>query len=206
MRTRGQSKPSFTLVEMLVVIAILGLLAALLMPVISRAKIAARNIQCVSQLRQLGLALRLYADNYDATLPIAASIPTIPPNTNEVRSRICDVLGPYLGKTAGATNSSPVFRCPADNEGFFETEGSSYRWNALLDGQRWDQSVSRGGVSVGGPNGGYNIHTTSQFALIPMLFDFDDFHPRPPQTGRNAVYGDDHVDKFAMPLTIFQTQ
>jgi hypothetical protein len=35
-----------------------------------------------------------------------------------------------------------------------------------------------------------------------MLVDFDEFHPRPPQIGRNAVYGDDHADKFVAPLPV----
>jgi prepilin-type N-terminal cleavage/methylation domain-containing protein len=201
--SRWQSRPGFTLIELLVVIAIIGLLAALLMPVLSRAKIKARNIVCISQLRQLGLAVRLYAGDNKDTLPIAEPIPTIQANTNKFRPRICDVLGPYLGKAAGATNSALVFRCPADDEGYFETEGSSYWWNGSLGGQRLDKSESNGQGGFGTSRGGsYHWSATTEFALIPMLIDFDDFHPRPPQTGRNAVYGDDHADKLAVPLPV----
>ncbi len=204
-RRRSLARRAFTLIEMLVIIAIIGLLSALLMPVLSRAKRSARNIVCISQLRQLGLAVRLYAGDYKETLPIAEPIPTIPANTNKIRPRICDVLGPYVGKAAGATNNPLVFRCPEDNGDFFEMEGSSYRWNATLNGKPLDKSIgdtgSQGGP--GGPSGSggfYRWSATTEFALIPMLVDFDDFHPRPPQTGRNAVYGDDHADKFAVPL------
>ena len=198
---RCQSKPGFTLIELLVVIAIIGLLAALLMPAFSRAKTKARNIVCISQLRQLGLAVRLYAGDHNDMLPIAEPIPTIQANTNIFRPRICDVLGPYVGKAAGATNSPLVFRCPADDEGFFETEGSSYWWNGGLNGKGLDKSESHGQGGFGIPKWrDYHWSATTEFALIPMLIDFDDFHPRPPQTGRNAVYGDDHADKFAVPL------
>ena len=201
------SKAGFTLTELLVVIAIIGLLAALLMPVLSRAKISARNIQCISQLRQLGLAVRLYAGDNNDTLPIAESIPSIPSNTNQLEPRICDVLGRYLGKAAGATNGALVLRCPSDNDAFFESEGSSYWWNSDLNGKSIDKSVAEGKGNFGSSkDGSHSWSATLEFAQIPLLVDFDDFHPRPPQTGRNAVYGDNHADKFAVPLPTIQMQ
>jgi prepilin-type N-terminal cleavage/methylation domain-containing protein len=55
----------FTLVELLVVIAIIGILAALLIPVITHAKSYARSITCKNHLRQMGLALQMYVDEYN---------------------------------------------------------------------------------------------------------------------------------------------
>src|SRR5215475_14354715 len=52
----------FTLVELLVVIAIVGILAALLFPLLSRAKASSKGTQCISNLRQLGLAWTMYSD------------------------------------------------------------------------------------------------------------------------------------------------
>jgi len=59
----------FTLIELLVVIAIIAILAAILFPVFARARAKARQVKCVSNLKQLGLAFQMYANDYDELLP-----------------------------------------------------------------------------------------------------------------------------------------
>lgn len=66
---------AFTLIELLVVIAVIGILAAMLLPALSEARNAAVGMQCVSNMRQIGLMLNLYADSHRGWLPVADMAP-----------------------------------------------------------------------------------------------------------------------------------
>src|SRR5213596_1653099 len=67
--TKASGYSGFTLIELLVVIAIIAVLAAILFPVFARARESARRATCTSNLRQLGLAVAQYLQDYDERFP-----------------------------------------------------------------------------------------------------------------------------------------
>lgn len=184
--------------ELLLVIAIIGILASLMLPALGRAKAQAYNAACMNNLRQLGVATRLYSDDYQERLPSAEILPSQPIDPQNPLPRICDVLATYVGKAAGTnSNSATVFRCPVDKAGRFAVEGSSYEWNFDLNGRRMDETRTDGAfllLKKGDPSAGItNFVLTFPPGTTPLLLDYDGVHARPPKSGKNVVFMDGHV-------------
>ena len=197
----NKKSAGFTLTELLVVIAVIGILASLLLPALARAKAQARNSVCTNNLRQLGIATRLYSDDNMSRLPSAEILPTDPITPASPLPRICDVLASYIGRASGTdTNRVTVFKCPSDNAGLFATEGSSYEWNADLNGQRIDEARTKNDfMFLVDTNTGQLAWSTNRTLMLPpqttpLLLDYEDFHSRPPKSGKNVVYMDNHVE------------
>jgi prepilin-type N-terminal cleavage/methylation domain-containing protein/prepilin-type processing-associated H-X9-DG protein len=119
----------FTLIELLVVIAIIAILAAILFPVFAKAREKARQTSCLSNLKQIGTSVMMYAQDYDETYPVNASI------TADMASQVAltwpNRLMPYV-------KNNQLFKCPSDRRApaadfpGCRLLAESYCWNAFF--------------------------------------------------------------------------
>jgi len=108
-----KTKQAFTLIELLVVIAVIAILAALLLPALSWAQSSAKRAGCISNVRQINLAVHLYADEHGDAIAYY---------TNSIYFDYKENILPYVG---GGSSNNAVFVCAADD---FDLSGPVGEW------------------------------------------------------------------------------
>ena len=113
-KRNSKAAKGFTLVELLVVIAVIAILAALLLPALSRAKASAKRTQCLSNVRQIGFGIHLYAGDNSDTLPDTENL-----TWNELETNHCFIFYKrlvkiYVGLQGASSPEDRLFACPAD--------------------------------------------------------------------------------------------
>ncbi len=149
-------RSGFTLIELLVVIAIIAILASMLLPALSAAKSKARQIKCLSNLRQFGIGIQMYADDYNGYLPKTMDSHQ---NTNDAWIRL---TLPYMGQV------DEIRACPSDPERIerMELSGTSYIFNDFL-------ATPTGGVS-GDKRIRNNVNSLNQPSGTSVLYEIAD--------------------------------
>ena len=194
-RQRPNGVAGFTLIELLVVIAIIAILSALLLPALSKAKSTARNVACLSNLKQLDLCMHLYVvDNNDffvpnnsiatfilttngyvwAALPGSSWLPDVDADTE------IDPINIVNGLLFQYNKALPIYHCPADESTLHTPDGQSLaqlRWRSY----NLSQSVN-----------GYPQGDAEYFHSIPAWTKYTEVrHPIP---GELFVFIDESAD------------
>ena len=108
--SKGVRRGGFTLIELLVVIAIIAILAAILFPVFAQAREKARQASCGSNVRQLGLAIRMYTQDYDEKYPFGGWLPNGNIGTGEWQNTVAPYIknkGLYYCPSSGDMDENP---------------------------------------------------------------------------------------------------
>lgn len=179
----------FTLIELIAVIAIIGMLSSMLIPEISKFQERARSVVCMNNLRQIGVGVLSYVGEHDNTYPIIEPNPDSPVYDPEDQATPLFLeLEPY-----GVTQK--VLKCPEDIKGhnYFaertttvdgQTFGTSYQWKVIIDEE------NMAAPKIYGSRHGASVRITRP-SRVTICNDFERIH-----SGKmNRLYADGHVTK-----------
>ena len=219
-KTSHRKCRGFTLIELLVVISIIGILAGLLLPAVSRAKAGANSAKCSSNLRQIGAAFTLYAGDHNDYLPPVQWSQQGAWYYNQAGYLLVP-LGPYLqlpAATSSVPKYAPVFMCPSfltvvPSAATNPSSPPAYLLNTYVPLVGGTNSVNPFGSGSGvGSVPAVPLVKLQKMSSVWAVTDCDQKNepsnvsgwanlPQTPVHGpyRNALYFDGHVDQIAAP-------
>ncbi|AHF90551.1 hypothetical protein OPIT5_10410 [Opitutaceae bacterium TAV5] len=204
--TRG-----FTLIELLTVIAIIGILAAIIIPTVSKVRESARSAQCISNLRQINTAINLHVNDNRDSLPGPLWLTQEYKYNQYTRGQLSRILSSYIPAIdkGGGNFTSEFFRCPA-----WAATGATGNGSLVVNIGAW--GIKPFGQATNPESASLPVKKFSSIAGQPlsrtwMLTDQDDpvmadlgqsANPARPQktvhgSSRNILFYDGHVQKVS---------
>jgi len=110
-RAQRDKRHGFTLMELLVVVSIIAILAALLLPVLNKAKASSQRTLCLNNVKQITLGVRMYSDDSSDKAPLPGDVIT---NHSSIRSGYKKLIQSYVGVQGTSPPQARLFSCPAD--------------------------------------------------------------------------------------------
>jgi prepilin-type N-terminal cleavage/methylation domain-containing protein len=157
-------KRKFTMIELLAVIAVIGILAGLAFPVFVRVRESARLSSCSGRLKQINIALASYTNDSKDCLPVCQSLGKV-----YDAPVLKDCLAPYFDG-----HKDEIFHCPSDNSdtdsSLWRKAGTSYEWNTFMNGLKIDRKTfTVAGMEVSAPlaGDGESFHMKRRNYLYP---------------------------------------
>ncbi|EIQ01483.1 prepilin-type N-terminal cleavage/methylation domain-containing protein [Opitutaceae bacterium TAV1] len=210
------SQAAFTLIELLTVIAIIGILAAIIIPTVGSVRKSARATQCVSNLRQIGTAINLYTTDHKNHLPVAYNMTGGPDNNWWYH------LNAYTGDTRMAflwtgpasvqeISLKGVYHCPEtdpNNSAWGTNWWVSYKMNAYLGSNPATRKFISGGFPL-------NLVENPSMCVAVMegrtTPEFDSYNEAtsasqaywviyPHKNKQNVLFVDGHVKAMSLPM------
>lgn len=181
---------AFSIVELVVAIAIIAILAGILLPAVTKARAAGKRVACRAQLADLGRLFQMYLNDSKNKLPHVNPIPSLP----EISGLpVTELLLPYTNGVRGG------WKCPADSitrkiagtpEGFetyFDREGISYLYSPML-----------AQLYAGKQLNDHPLYRAGKQNILAIFYEFEPFHARQKTLGSmNYLFADMHVGDLA---------